>query len=102
MTVYADILFLVNLSLNWFSLILTSKIVKHESGALKMLAAAALGAIAGVASVFFESRAASAAAEIASSFLMCAVAFRADGFFDYIKILIHYYSICYKIFWKTL
>ena len=85
MTVYADILFLVNLSLNWFSLILTSKIMKLKSSAVKMLSAAALGALAGIITVFFSKTPTVALVEIASTFLMCAVAFKAYSFFGYIK-----------------
>ncbi len=85
MTVYADILFLVNLSLNWLSLMLTSKIIKHSSTALKMLAAAALGATVGTVTLFLYTLGAGLA-EIGTSFLMCAVAFSTSGFFEYIKI----------------
>ncbi len=86
MTVYADILFLVNLSLNWFSLLLTSKIAKHGSKAKKLLLSAAVGALLGTATLFSESAVVSALVEIASSFLMCAIAFKASGILDYIRL----------------
>ena len=86
MTIYADILFLVNLSLNWFSLILTSKMMKLKSNVKKMLLAAAAGAAAGVLTIFFPKTVPVAITEIASAFLMCAIAFKAEGFFKYIKI----------------
>ncbi len=86
MTVYADILFLVNLSLNWFSLLLTSKIAKHGSKAKKLLLSAAVGALLGTATLFSESAVVSALIEIASSFLMCAIAFKASGILDYVRL----------------
>ncbi len=86
MTVYADILFLVNMSLNWFSLILTSRIMKYKSPAPRMLAAAALGALAGVCAVIFPGTLSVALIEIASSFLMCAVAFKSSSLIVYIKL----------------
>ena len=86
MTVYADILFLVNLSLNWFSLLLTSKITKQGGKAGGMLLSAAVGALLGTVTLIFDSTAVSAIIEIASSFLMCAIAFKAKGFFDYIRL----------------
>lgn len=86
MTVYADILFLVNLSLNWFSLILTSKITKQGSLAKRMLLAASIGAALGTVTLFFESRVVCAVIEIASSFLMCAIAFKSKSFVEYVKL----------------
>ncbi len=86
MTVYADILFLVNLSLNWFSLLLTSKIAKHGGKAKKLLLSAAVGALIGTVTLFSESTLVGAMLEIASSFLMCAIAFKARGILDYIRL----------------
>ncbi len=86
MTVYADILFLVNLSLNWFSLMLTSKIAKHSGGAKWLLLSATVGALLGTVTLFSESALVSALIEIASSFLMCAIAFKAKGILDYIRL----------------
>lgn len=86
MTVYADILFLVNTSLNWFSILLTAKIMKLSARPVRMLLASAAGAIAGVITLFFKSTFAVAVIEIASAFLMSAIAFGADKLFYYIKI----------------
>jgi len=86
LTIYADILFLVNLSLNWFSLLLTSKIMKLKSKAWRMLLAASCGALAGTACVFFTKPVATMISEVAATFLMCALSFRAFGFWGYIKI----------------
>lgn len=86
MTVYADVLFLVNLSLNWFSILLTSKIMKLEARPLKMLFAAAAGSLAGIITLFFKNSLAVAVIEIASAFLMSAISFGCDSFSYYIKI----------------
>ncbi len=86
LTVYADILFLVNLSLNWFSLLLTAKIMKLKSKAWRMLVAAACGALAGTVCVFFTTPVATMISEVAATFLMCALSFRAFGFWGYVKI----------------
>ncbi len=85
-TVYADILFLVNFSLNWFSLLLTSKIIKLKTSALRLFLSAAAGALAGTATVVFSQTLSVALIEIASTFLMCAIAFKAYGIWGYIKI----------------
>lgn len=86
MIIYADILFLVNLSLNWFSLILTSKMMKLKSGTPKLLLSASIGALIGTFTVFFKNNLAIALSEIASTFLMCTVAFKAYSTREYVKI----------------
>ena len=86
MTVYADVLFLVNLSLNWFSLLLTSKISKHAARTKKLLLSASIGALLGTVTLFFENSTVSALIEIASSFLMCAIAFKASSILDYVRL----------------
>ncbi len=86
LTVYADILFLVNLSLNWFSILLTARIMKLKIKPLKMLLAAALGALCGIVTLFFENTLIVTLSEIASAFMMSAIAFSADRFLYYIKI----------------
>ena len=85
MTVYADVLFLVNLSLNWFSLLLTSKIMHRQTKTVRLLIAAAAGALLGFAALFIESRIATALFEIASTFIMCAIAFTGGDLTDYLK-----------------
>ena len=86
MIVYADILFLVNLSLNWFSLILTAKMMKLKNSTPRLLLSAAVGALVGTCTVFFKNNFAVALSEISSTFLMCTVAFRAYSIKEYIKI----------------
>lgn len=60
--------------------------MKLKSNAAKMLLAAAAGAAAGVLTIFFPGSLPVAITEIASAFLMCALAFKASSFFKYIKI----------------
>lgn len=86
MTVYADILFLVNTSLNWFSILLTAKIMKLGTHPVRMLLASAAGALAGIITLFVKSTFTVAIIEIASAFLMSAIAFGADKLLYYIKI----------------
>lgn len=91
MTVYADVLFLVNLSLNWFSILLTSKIMKLKTSVFKILLAASLGSVFGIMTLFFRSTVAVTLSEIASAFLMSAVAFKVTG-------ILHYAKICSCLF----
>lgn len=86
MTLYADILFLVNLSLNWFSLLLTSKIMKLKTSAIKLLSSAAAGALAGTVTILFSQNLAVALCEIGATFLMCSIAFKSYSLGEYIKI----------------
>ena len=88
MIVYADILFLVNLSLNWFSLILTSKMMKLKSSTPKLLLSASIGALIGTFTVFFKNNFAIALSETASTFLMCTAAFKAYSTKEYVKMCV--------------
>ena len=84
--VYADILFLVNFSLNWFSLLLTSRLTKHRLRLVNGICAAGLGALTGILTLFFRGTLAVTITEIASTFLMCAIAFNTSGFSAYAKL----------------
>ncbi|MBO7148362.1 MAG: sigma-E processing peptidase SpoIIGA [Clostridia bacterium] len=86
MVVYADILFLVNFSLNWFSLLLTSRLTKHRLRLINGICAAGIGAIAGILTLFFRGTLAITITEIASTFLMCAIAFNTSGFTTYARL----------------
>lgn len=85
MTVYADILFFADMSLNWFSLILTSRILKLKSTSLRSLGAAALGALTGLIALTLAFELPRNILQAASSVLMCAVAFSLEGIAGYIK-----------------
>lgn len=86
MTIYADILFLTDFGLNWFSLILTSKITKTKSSAPRLLSAAALGAVGELLLLLPINGPLGVLIEFAVSFIMCAVAFRARSFFTYLRL----------------
>lgn len=84
-TVYADILFFADMSLNWFSLILTSRLLKLKSTSLRSLSAAALGALAGILAVMLGNMLSVHIIQAASSVMMCAIAFSIEGVAGYIK-----------------
>ncbi len=52
MTVYADILFLINFSMDFLSLCLTGRLTSHRMSRRRLMLAAAFGALAGCAAMF--------------------------------------------------
>ena len=52
MTVYADILFLINFSMDFLSLCLTGRLTAHRMSRRRLIPAAAFGALAGCAAMF--------------------------------------------------
>ncbi len=77
MTVYADVLFLVNFSLDYVSLYITGRLLSEPMKTARLCAAAALGAVYAVAALFFDvPEAIYIAVTLAVSALMCVCAFR--------------------------
>ncbi len=80
MTVYADVLFLVNFSLDYVSLYITGRLLSEPMKTARLCAAAALGAVYAVAALFFDvPEAIYIAVTLAVSALMCVCAFRRTG-----------------------
>lgn len=76
MVLYADILFLVDLSMDFLTLYLCARLTHHPAGPLRLLAGAALGALGSVLLlVMGAGRAVTLAAGILLSVLMTAAAF---------------------------
>jgi len=73
---YGDILFLINFSMDFLTLFVTSKILHLKTNILPLLFASAIGAIYAIASVMLEGAAIiSLMINVAVSFLMCYIAF---------------------------
>ncbi len=74
--VYADILFLINFSMDFLTLYLCARLLHLPQRTVRMLIAAAVGGVYGVASLFFAVGAVrSLVLNVAVASLMCAVAF---------------------------
>ena len=85
MTVYADVLFLVNFSLDYVSLYITGRLLSQPMRAWRLGAAAALGACYAVSALFFDlPEAVYIAVTLAVSGVMCVCAFRRCGVIGYI------------------
>ncbi len=77
MTVYADVLFLVNFSLDYVSLYITGRLMSRPMKALRLVAASALGALYAVAALFFDlPEPVYISVTLAVSGVMCICAFR--------------------------
>ena len=80
MTVYADVLFLVNFSLDYVSLYVTSRLMSLPTRMWRMCAGAAVGAVYAVCALFWQTpEAVYIAATLAVSCVMCACAYRCRG-----------------------
>lgn len=89
---YADILFLVNFSMDYLALYITGKILHRRMTLARTLIASAAGGIYGVAAVAFGIAGASQIISgIIISALMCAISFPIKKYIDEIKI--------YAVFW---
>lgn len=77
MTVYADVLFLINFSLDYVSLYITGRLMSRPMRTWRLCGAAALGALYAVCALFFDiSGIAYIAVTLFVSVLMCLCAFR--------------------------
>ncbi|MFA6947872.1 MAG: sigma-E processing peptidase SpoIIGA [Eubacteriales bacterium] len=92
-TVYGDILFFINFSMDFLALYITSRVRKNRRGAARMLLAAALGAIWGVISVMYSGNAAINFVLLAAvAAIMCQIAFR-GGVLDMLRDTIVYFTV---------
>ncbi len=89
-TIYADVLFLVNFTMDFLTLFVTSSILRRKAGNLRLTLSAALGGAYGVAAVFLKGPLIiNIVLNLAVSYLMCLIAFKD-------KIL-----NCYAVFYGT-
>lgn len=78
--VYADILFLVNLSMDYLCFFLTTKILHRKPRPLRMAIASALGALYAVAAVFLPvGQVAAFFADLSACAVMCAIVYAGHG-----------------------
>ena len=80
MTVYADVLFLVNFSLDYVSLYVTSRLMSLPTRTWRLCVGAAVGAVYAVCALFWQTpEAVYIAVTLAVSCVMCACAYRCRG-----------------------
>ena len=85
-TVYADVLFLVNFSMDFITLWLSAILTSEKRSALRMAIAASIGAIFGIISVIFPfNRILTVLCAGGISIIMCLVAFGFSGILSVIK-----------------
>lgn len=78
--IYGDVLFLINFSMDFLSLFITGKIMHFKVKTWRALAAASIGGIYGVASLFFPfDGVLLVLANIACAVIMCFTAFKSKG-----------------------
>lgn len=86
LTLYADVLFLIDFSMDFVSLYITGRMTHVRAKAWRMILAAALGALCSVLLTCFEAgRVISVLTGILCAFLMCFAAFGAENMIDYIR-----------------
>ena len=92
--VYIDVLFVVNLALNYFILLSVSGMLHRQEKRLRLFAGAALGAFYALF-IFFPSMGFlySAALKLVASALIVLAACRVRGFWDFCKVLAGFYGI---------
>lgn len=94
MTVYADVLFLVNFSLDYVSLYITGRLMSRPMRTLRICAASALGACYAVCALFFDvPEAAYIAVTLTVSAVMCVCAYKCGGFADIVGSSVLLFSV---------
>ncbi len=94
MTVYADVLFLVNFSLDYVTLYITGRLMSLSSSLARTVAASGLGAAFAVSALIFDMRGAVYAfASAVVTVLMCICAFKRAGRLAYASAAILMFSV---------
>lgn len=76
-TIYADVLFLINFTMDFLTLFVTASILRRKVRVIRLCIASAIGGIYGVASVFIEGiLLINIFINLAVSFLMCLIVFK--------------------------
>ncbi len=75
-TVYADLLFMINFSMDLLCMLLVARLLSRRVSLLRMVPAAAIGGLYSVAALFIPSNATGFLLDLAVCILMCLLAFR--------------------------
>lgn len=92
--IYADVLFIVNFSMDFLSLLLASKLSRNRAGVLGLVFASCIGAGYGVAATVFPgNKYIAQIINAAVALLMCYVAFDLKGAAAYLRVTALFYGI---------
>jgi len=90
--VYVDILFIINLVVNYFVLFTTNKLLKNKRSEWRLLVGAALGAFYVILLIFFPNLGLyTLLSKVLFSFLIILVSFSPPTFLEFIKALVTFY-----------
>ena len=92
-TVFGDILFIINFSMDFLSLYISGKILHLDMKKRRLLLSSAVGGVYGVASLFIQGALPSAVFNIAVYLLMCFTAYKNIVLSQYIKLCLLFYSV---------
>ncbi len=94
MTVYADVLFLVNFSLDYVTLYITGRLLSNSSSAWRMTLSSAVGAVFAVSALVFDMKGTLYVLfSAAVTFLMCVCAYKRAGIVGYITSALLLFSV---------
>ena len=94
--VYGDILFIINFSMDFLSLYITSAVLHRKVNTLSLVLAAGLGAVYAVISLFvIGNEWMTLAINIGVSALMCYIVFGTDRLWGYVKALLLFYTVSF-------
>ncbi len=97
-TVYADILFLINFSMDFLSLYITGAVMHRKINTVPLALACGVGALYSVISLLYTgNKTLSLITDIAVSFLMCYIAYRSERIFGYIKTALLFYTVSFSL-----
>ncbi len=92
-TVFGDILFIINFSMDFLSLYISGKILHLDMNKRSLLLSSAIGGVYGVVSLFIKGALPSAVLNIAVYLLMCFAAYKNIVLSQYIKLCVLFYSV---------
>ncbi len=92
-TVYGDVLFLINFSMDFLLLFSTSKIMHLRASAKRLLISAALGGAYGVAALFIGNTVLTLVCNAAAAYLLCFLAFPRAGRLILLKCTALFYGL---------
>ncbi len=92
-TVFGDILFIINFSMDFLSLYISGKILHLDMNKRSLLLSSAIGGVYGVASLFIQGALPSAVLNIAVYLLMCFIAYKNIVLSQYVKLCVLFYSV---------
>ena len=92
-TVYGDVLFLINFSMDFLVLFCTAKILHIKQKPLLLVLSSALGAAYAVAALFIENSALSVISSVLCALLMCFIAFPRVRGFAFLKCAVLFFGL---------